>query len=125
MSDAAPDAEADKFSPRNFLRARRPERFSESVASERPLLDRTTLEYHLDTLTNRSQESLFEEFARQLAQREVCPNLQSHTGPTGGGDSKVDSETYPVAAAISAGWYVGAGGKSGSERWAFAISAKK
>jgi hypothetical protein len=125
MSDAFPKPEPGKFSPRNFLRARRPERFSDSVASERPLLDRTTLEYHLDTVTNRSQEALFEEFARQLAQRELCPNLQSHTGPTGGGDSKVDSETYPVADAISAGWFVGSGGASGSERWAFAISAKK
>lgn len=125
MSDTTQKPKSEKFSARNFLRARRPERFSDSVAVERTLLDRTTLEYHLDTLTSRNQEALFEEFARQLAQREVCPNLQAHTGPTGGGDSKVDTETYPVAEAISAGWYVGAGGAAGSERWAFAISAKK
>jgi hypothetical protein len=83
------------------------------------------LEYHLDTLTNRSQEVQFEHFARHLAEREICPNLLPQTGPTGGGDSKVDSETYPVADHISLGWYVGIGREAASERWAFAFSAKK
>ena len=125
MSNEAHPQRNAKFSPRDFLRARRPERFSDSVKVEQPALDRTTLEYHLATLTNRSQETLFEEFARQLLQREVCPNLKAHTGPTGGGDSKVDSETYPVADAISSAWYIGSPAESGSERWAIAISAKK
>src|SRR5262249_1921737 len=66
-----------------------------------------------------------EEFARELAQREIAPNLLPHTGPTGGGDSKVDSETYPVADAIAAGWYAGVASAASSERWAFAFSAKK
>jgi hypothetical protein len=35
----------------------------------------------LDTLTSRSQETIFENFARRLAQCEVCPNLLPHTGP--------------------------------------------
>jgi hypothetical protein len=125
MSDDDTPKDQDGFSPRNFLRARRPERFSDSVTTERPALDRTTLEYHLDTLTSRSQETLFEEFARQLVQREVCPNLLPHTGPTGGGDSKVDSETFPVSDVISAAWFVGSDGQAGRERWAFAMSAKK
>jgi hypothetical protein len=43
----------------------------------------------------------------------------------GGGDSKVDSETYPVADQISLGWYIGIGREAASERWAFAFSAKK
>jgi len=123
MSDTS--RESSRFSPRNFLRARRPERFSDSIVDERPILDRALLEYHLDTLTSRSQETAFEEFSRLLAQREICPNMLPHTGPTGGGDSKVDSETYPVSDALSLGWYVGAGGNSGKERWAFACSAKK
>lgn len=114
-----------RFSPNEFLRARRPERFSDSVVFEEPTLDRTTLEYHLDTLTNRGQENQFEEFARRLAEREICPNLLPHTGPTGGGDSKVDSETFPVADALSLGWFVGTGREAASERWAFAFSAKK
>src|SRR5438552_721600 len=94
-----------RLSPRQFLKARRPEKFSDSVAEEVPALDRPMLEYHLDTLTNRNQETEFERFARRIAEREICPNLLPHTGPTGGGDSKVDSETYPVADALSLVWY--------------------
>ena len=86
---------AERFSPREFLRARRPQRFSDSVVDEKPTLDRSLLEYHLDTLTNRNQEIQFEHFARRLAEREICPNLLPQTGPMGGGDSKVDSETHP------------------------------
>ncbi len=82
------------------------------------------LEYQLESLTSRSQEHDFEEFARQLLMKEVCPNLLPHTGPTGGGDSKVDSETYPVAEALAYTWVVGDGTAAG-ERWAFAFSAKK
>lgn len=97
------------LSPRSFLRARRPERFSDSVVNDVPVLDRSLLEYHLETITNRSDESDFQEFARHLAEREICPNLLPQTGPTGGGDSKVDSETYPVADSLSLVWYVGDG----------------
>src|SRR5579862_3259072 len=125
MDDRKLPLEPKRFSPRNFLRARRPERFSDSIPAERLTLNRSELEYYLHSLTSRSQETLFEEFARQLAEREVCPNLLPHTGPTGGGDSKVDSETYPVAEALSAGWFVGVADRAGKERWAFAISAKK
>ena len=113
------------FSPRAFLRARRPERFSDSVVEQEPALDRSMLEYHLHTLTSRSQENDFELFARHLAEREVCPNLLPQTGPTGGGDSKVDAETYPVADALAFVWYVGIGREAASERWAFAFSAKE
>src|ERR1017187_382692 len=113
------------FSPREFLKARRPEKFSDSVTEETPALDRSLLEYHLDTLTSRSQETIFENFARRLAQCEICPNLLPHTGPTGGGDSKVDSETYPVADALSLTWFAGIGREAAHERWAFAFSATK
>jgi len=113
------------LTPNQFMRARRPERFSDSVASDEPVLDRSILEYHLNTITNRSQETAFATFARHLAEREVCPNLLPQTGPTGGGDSKVDSETYPVAEEIALGWHIGMGGEAASERWGFAFSAKK
>ena len=114
-----------QFSPREFLKARRPERFSDSVVDDQPALDRSILEYHLATLSSRSQEVKFAIFARRLAEREICPNLLPQTGPTGGGDSKVDSETYPVADDISLGWHEGIGREAASERWAFAFSAKK
>lgn len=83
------------------------------------------LEYHLATITNRSQELAFQRFAHRLAQRQICPNLLPQTGPTGGGDSQVDAETYPVADDLTLVWYVGTGREAGNERWAFAFSAKK
>src|ERR1022692_82745 len=117
--------ESAEFSPRDFLRARRPENFSDSAPNEKPILDRSLLEYHLATITSRSQETDFATFARHLAERAIFPNLLPQTGPTGGGDSKVDSETYPVADTIALGWYEGIGREAASERWGFAFSAKK
>src|SRR5271166_3260123 len=109
-------AEPNLFSPRDFLRARRPERFSDSVSVTQQSLDRNLLEYHLSTLTNRSQETDFQNFARRLAEKEVCPNLLPQTGPTGGGDSKVDAETYPIASNVSRIWYTGIDQKASDER---------
>ncbi|RAU90890.1 hypothetical protein [Paenibacillus sp. YN15] len=83
------------------------------------------MDFFLSTLTSRSQEKDFEHFCRELAQVEICPNLLPQTGPTGGGDSKVDSETYPVSESTSLTWYSGVGRNAANERWAFAISAKK
>jgi len=115
----------DKFRPSEYMRARRPELFSDSKIIEEPLLSREVLEYQLDTLTSRKQEYEFEHFSRRLAEKELCPNLLPQTGPTGGGDSKTDTETYPVADDISLRWYEGIGRKAAQERWAFAISAIK
>ena len=114
-----------RFSPREFLKARRPERFADSIVEEGPTLDRPTLEYHLEYVTSRNQETEFQRFAFELAKRTVCPNLLPQTGPTGGGDSKVDTETYPVANGLSLVWAVGADRDAASERWGFAISANK
>ena len=113
------------MSPREFMSKRRPEIFSDSVEKQQPTLDRSQLEYHLATLTSRNQEMEFASFAQKLAERTICPNLRPQTGPTGGGDSKVDSETYPVSDLLSLIWYEGVGKESSSERWAFAFSAKK
>jgi hypothetical protein len=113
------------FSPSRFMRARRPELFSDSKIIAEPRLTREVFEYHLDTLTSRKQETEFEHFCRRLAEKELCPNLIPQTGPTGGGDSKVDAETYPVADEISMRWYEGLGREASRERWAFAFSAQK
>ncbi len=83
------------------------------------------LEYHLGTITNRSQEAAFATFARRLVEREICPNLLPQTGPTGGGDSKVDSETYPVADEVTLGWFCDEPRGASTERWGFAFSAKE
>ncbi len=110
--------------PSEFMRRRRPDQFSDSEGETVEDLDRPRFEYQLETLTSRGEEKQFEHFCRLLLQREICPNLLPQTGPTGGGDSKVDSETYPVASEISERWFEG-NPEAGSERWAFAFSAKK
>jgi hypothetical protein len=108
---------------KGYLRKRRPERFSDTPKEHVPTLDRSLLEFHLDTLTSRNQDTEFELFARSLAQKTICPNLRPQTGPTGGGDAKVDTETFPVSEEFSLAWFVGNGTAAASERWAFAFSA--
>jgi hypothetical protein len=124
VDKAAPETADQAPSPRELMRARHPDLFSDSVAETRPVLARPVFDHHLDTLTARKEEYQFEHFCRVLAEKEICPNLRIQTGPTGGGDSKVDSENYPVAKEISERWWIGEAA-GGSERWAFAFSAKK
>jgi hypothetical protein len=116
----------EEFRPSDFMRVRHPDLFSDSTNSPGVFLTRDGFEYHLDTLTSRKQETVFEHFCRRLAEREICPNLLPQTGPTGGGDSKTDSENYPVAESITMIWYQGIDSSAAAkERWAFAFSAKK
>jgi len=112
------------FNPVDFMRTRHPDLFSDTRIEAVARLPQATFEHHIDTITNRKQEYLFEHLCRKISERELCPNLRPQTGPTGGGDSKVDSETYPVAAEIAERWWVGTP-SAGSERWAFAFSAKR
>ena len=113
------------YRPSEFMRKRRPGYYSDSTVISDPSFSRESFEYHLETLTSRKQEVEFEHFCRRLAQKELCPNLLPQTGPTGGGDSKVDSETYPVSESIATRWYEGIGTEASQHRWAFAFSAKK
>jgi hypothetical protein len=110
--------------PSEFMKGRRPHLFSDTQVDSQPTIAREVFDHYLDTLTSRKQEIEFEYFARRLAERTICPNLRPQTGPTGGGDSKVDSETYPVSDDVSQRWYLGEPA-AGRERWAFAFSAKK
>lgn len=114
----------DMPNPSAMMRARHPDLFSDSHIDEAPELPKAVFEYYLETLTSRKQEYQFEHFCRKLAEKEICPNLRVQTGPTGGGDSKVDTETYPVAEKIAERWWIGSP-SAGKERWAFAFSAKK
>ncbi len=109
--------------PSDYMRARRPEQFSDSREFDDQTLERGYFEYHLSTLTSRGEEKLFEHFARKISEKLICPNLIPQTGPTGGGDSKVDTETYPVSSEISDRWFLGS--DAGTERWGFAFSAKQ
>lgn len=110
--------------PSEYMRKRRPHLFSDTLASVESTLTREFLSYHLSTMTSRNGETIFEHFARKLAEAEICPNLVPNTGPTGGGDAKADTETYPVSKHVALRWYHGEQ-TAANERWAFAISAKK
>lgn len=111
-------------SPSQFMRQIRPELYSDSTSHVKHQLKSEVLSHHLETITERNQTHDFELFCRKLCERTICPNLRPATGPEGGGDSKADSETSPVSDEISKLTYVGLA-NSGSERWAFAFSAKK
>jgi len=122
MTDEAPEVR-QPYSPSAFMRARRPYLFSDTRPGVEYALTREVLATHLDTLTARNEENVFEKFARRLAAVEICPNLRPNTGPSGGGDGKVDTETYAVSSEIADRWYVGQP-EAAAETWAFAISAK-
>lgn len=111
--------------PSEFMRQRRPELFSDSVGLDELILERSRLEYHLHSLTSRSEEKQFEHYCRQLCEKLICPNLRPQTGPTGGGDSKVDSDTHAVATSIAERWYVGQADEKGEALYAFAFSAMR
>ncbi|CAH9052511.1 hypothetical protein PSECIP111951_00635 [Pseudoalteromonas holothuriae] len=113
------------FSPKEFLKSRRPERFSDSIEIEHGALERPLLEYYLATLNTRSQELEFEGFAKKLCEKIVCPNLLEQTGPVAGGDGKTDTQTYPVSEQNKLLWYEGINDNSHKERWAFAVSTRK
>lgn len=102
-----------------------PEQFSDSTITQVGQLNKDFFDYYLESLTSKGLEKDFEIFCRRIAEAEICPNLLPQTGPTGGGDSKVDSETYPVAESIASNWYHNIGNMAATERWAFAFSAKK
>jgi hypothetical protein len=110
-------------SPSKFMRELRPEYYSDTRERASYVLTPSTLEYHLDSITSRNETHEFEIFCRKLCEQTICPNLRPQTGPDGGGDSKADTETYPVADEISCLTYVG-NPNGGRERWAFAFSAK-
>lgn len=116
-------SEEGTLSPSAFMRELRPEYYSDTQDRVAYSLDRSQLEYHLDSLTSRNQTQDFELFCRKLCERAICPNLRGQTGPDGGGDSKADAETFPVADEISTLFYEGQP-NAGKERWAFAFSAK-
>ncbi len=113
------------FSPKSFLKARRPERFSDSVNVEVGRLNRVVLEHHLSTLNKRNQELVFEEFVKQLCEKVICPNLLAQTGPVAGGDGKVDTQTFPVSEQTKVLWYLGVNNNAEKERWAFAVSTQE
>jgi len=113
-----------KVTPSEFYKMRRPEYFSDSETIYESQLLRKHLAYELNQITTNQKQDEFETLCRRLAEKFITPNLIPQVGPTGGGDGKTDSETYPVSESISDRWFVPENGWSKDEKWAFAISAK-
>lgn len=122
--DKVTDDSAGRILPSEFMRARRPYLFSDRKTTTGYHLDRAVFDHHLDTLTSRNQHLDFELFCRKISEKHLAVNLRPATGPMGGGDSKADTETYPVAEEVQSKWYLGQS-NSGKETWAFAFSTKK
>jgi hypothetical protein len=115
----------DSLKPSTYYRAARPELFSDSKKSKKTVVTKAFLEFQLDQLTANKKEQEFEEFCRRLAEKEVCSNLVPQTGPTGGGDSKVDAATYPVDERLAERRYWGGRATPTNQDTGFAFSAKK
>lgn len=111
--------------PSQFYRHRRPENFSDSKIVTKTILPREQLDFELSQISINQKHDSFETLCRRLAEKLISPNLIPQVGPTGGGDGKTDSETYPVSNFISDRWYVNDNKWNEKENWAFAISAKK
>ncbi|MCP1994325.1 hypothetical protein [Flavobacterium sp. HSC-61S13] len=111
--------------PSQFYRHRRPEYFSDSKIVAKVVLPREQLDYEISQISTNQKHDSFETLCRKLAEKLISPNLIPQVGPTGGGDGKTDSETYPVSNFISDRWYISDNKWNECENWAFAISAKK
>jgi len=118
--------EKEKFpTPSQFYRNRRPEYFSDSKTESKVLLTKEQLAFEISQISTNQKHDSFENLCRRLAEKLITPNLIPQVGPTGGGDGKTDSETYPVSSYISDRWFISENKWNENENWAFAISAKK
>lgn len=111
--------------PSEFYRERRPEYFSDSEKVYEVKLPKEHFAYELNQISTNQKQDAFETLCRKLAEKFIAPNLIPRVGPTGGGDGKTDSETYPVSEFITDRWFVPENGWKTNENWALAISAKK
>ncbi|MFD2552389.1 hypothetical protein ACFSQP_11225 [Bizionia sediminis] len=115
----------DIKTPNDFYKNLRPEYFSDSEIIYKVKLPKETLAYEIESISINQKQDQFESLARKLSERFIAPNLIPQVGPTGGGDGKTDTETYPVSESISSKWYIPENGWKKDENWAFAISSKE
>ena len=109
--------------PRDILKKLHPNQFSDSKTIDKVECPKELVDFYLSRLSEHNKHFDFEQFIKRLLEREVCPNLVEETGPAGGGDGKVDTDTFPVSLKIQKFWWYGINEKN--DRWAFAISLKK
>lgn len=108
----------------SYYRRLRSNLFSDTEVVYETKLTPELFDLKLEQLSQDKKQSEFENFVLALVVRLVTPNIKLQTGPDGGGDGKVDGETYPVDKAISDKWWVSEG-STGDHKWAIAISVQK
>ena len=111
--------------PRAFYEQAHPELFSDSTVTYEVPLTEELFDLQMDLLSTKKKQAEFEQFAVAVAARRISPNIKPQTGPDGGGDGKIDAETYEVSQDISNKWFSEETGAAGPEKWAFAFSCKK
>lgn len=111
--------------PSEYYRRMRPEYFSDSEVIYEVSLTEELFDVQMNLLSTKKLQSDFESFIVDVVMRLITPNIKPQTGPDGGGDGKVDAETYETSGDISDKWYSEEEGATGCEKWAFAISCKK
>jgi hypothetical protein len=113
-------------SPREFMKGRRPQLFSDTPTTGRPRLSRDMLEFRLEHLTTRDEHFQFENLCKKLVLKKLCYNIKPSTGPSAGGDGKTDAATFPVSDELKLRCYTGSAQVAGAEeKWGFAFSCKK
>lgn len=115
----------ETFSPNSYYREVHPEFFSDTVVQYETPLTAELFDCQMSLLSTKKKQSDFEKFIVAVAKRLITPNIKPQTGPDGGGDGKVDAETYEVSEDISDKWIATEDTALGKEYWAFAISCKK
>lgn len=113
------------ISPNAYYRQIHPELFSDTIIRYDIPLTQELFDQQMKLLSTKKKQSLFENFVVAIAKRCITPNIKPQTGPDGGGDGKVDAETYEVSDDISDKWYSVENTASGKEYWAIAISCKE
>lgn len=112
------------FSPNAYYREMHPEYFSDTIVRYEIPLTTELFDYQMALLSTKKMQSTFENFVVAIAKRLITPNIIPQTGPDGGGDGKVDAETYEVSDDLSDKWISLEETASKKEYWAFAISCK-
>lgn len=124
MPDKETNNTENTFSPNAYYRKVHPEYFSDSKVQYDVPLTQELFDQQMLLLSTKKKQSQFENFVVAIAKRCITPNIKPQTGPDGGGDGKVDAETYEVSNDISDKWYSVENTASGKEYWAIAISCK-
>lgn len=106
------------FRPKLFLKKRRPEQFSDSLTPVPPEISRKYLEFCISSISDRVEEYKFVTLCRQLAEREIAPNIKPHTNF----QEENPVTTHPVAPSMEfrAYWALPT-----SESWIFFFSTKQ